>query len=251
MSVNPLRFVVGTYNLWNDKYWDSRKDSLRQFIVFHQPDILCLQELCLQGRDLLDQILPSHQRVEDPFEGWVREGNIYWNCTIFDLIAYGAEEIGHLEKWRRLFWVKLQPKCLDISPLLVTTAHYTWSGNKQERKDGINIRIIQSQNTIKVLNRLTTPQDPLLFMGDLNDNFLPLQILREAGLTDCFSALGRIPHVTRPTMPTLFHVPETLDWILHQGNLKPMNCDTVDFFLNNTAPSDHKPVLATYRFLDK
>ncbi|MGR6034496.1 MAG: endonuclease/exonuclease/phosphatase family protein [Candidatus Nitrosoglobus sp.] len=249
MSTSSFRFVVCTYNLWNDERWPDRKESLRQFIILHQPDILCLQELCLQSRDLLDQILETHQRVNDPFEGWTREGNIYWNRSLFDLVEYGAEEIGTLEQWRRLFWVRLQPQATDAPTLLVATAHYTWPGNSKERIDRINVRIAQALNTVEALDRLAAPTSALLFMGDLNDHYSPLQVLQEAGLTNCFTALGRTPQVTRPTIPTAVHTPEVVDWMLHRGPLQPMNCDIVDFFVGDVAPSDHKPLLVTYRLV--
>lgn len=245
----PFRFVACTYNLWKDKRWPERAAPLRQFMALHQPDILCVQELCPQSRDLLDQVLTTHQRVEDTFKGWETEGNIYWNQDLFNLIGYGAEEVGILEQWRRLFWVQLQPHDLEAPSLLVATAHYTWPGNHQEREDRINIRTLQARNTVEALNRLEATSAPLLFMGDLNDHYSPLKVLQQAGLTDCFTALGRIPQVTRPAFPTHVHTPEVVDWMLHWGPLQPMACDVADFFAGDIAPSDHKPLLATYRLL--
>ncbi|BAW80469.1 endonuclease/exonuclease/phosphatase [Candidatus Nitrosoglobus terrae] len=248
IPARSFRFVVCTYNLWNDERWADRQNPLRQFITLHQPDILCLQELCLQSRNLLDQTLENHQRVDDPFEGWKRQSNIYWNRSLFNLIEYGAEEVGILEQWRRLFWVRLQANVTDTTTLLVATAHYTWPGNSKERIDRINVRVEQALNTIKILNQLEKPTTALLFMGDFNDHYLPLQVLQKAGLTNCFTALGRNPQITRPVIPDAVHPPEVVDWILHRGSIQPMNCSTADFFLSgNIAPSDHKPLLATYR----
>ncbi|ADJ28871.1 endonuclease/exonuclease/phosphatase family protein [Nitrosococcus watsonii] len=245
---NSSRFVVCTYNLWQDERWPERQEPLRQFITLHRPDILCVQELCPQSQSLLDQTLPTHQRVDDPFEGWKRESNIYWNESLFYLLEYGAENIGILEQWRRLFWVRLQPQITGGPPLLVATAHYTWPGNHQERNDRVNVRVAQALNTVKMLRRLATQSSPLLFMGDLNDHYLPLKVLQEGGLTDCFTALGRIPQITRPAYPTYVHTPQVVDWVLHWGPLQPMTSDVVDFFVGDVAPSDHKPLLATYRW---
>lgn len=242
-----FRFVVCTYNLWKDERWPDRQQPLRQFITLHQPDILCVQELRSQSRALLDQALATHQRINDPFKGWTRESNIYWNPSLFEPLEHGTEEIGLLEQWRRLFWVRLRPKLTAGPPLLVATAHYTWPGNSKERRDGINVRIAQALNTVEALNRLADPSSPLLFMGDLNDHYLPLKVLQKAGLIHCFAALGRIPQVTRPAFPTDAHTPEVVDWMLHRGPLQPMTCDVVDFFVGDIAPSDHKPLLATYR----
>jgi endonuclease/exonuclease/phosphatase family metal-dependent hydrolase len=218
-------------------------------MALHRPDILCLQELCSQSRDLLDQVLENHQRVDDPFEGWIREGNIYWNRSLFELVEYGAEEVGILEQWRRLFWARLRPRTTDAPTFLVATAHYTWPGNNKELADRVNVRTAQALNTVDALDRLAAPPSPLLFMGDLNDHYSPLKVLQEAGLTNCFTALGRIPQVTRPTIPTAVHTPEAVDWMLHRGPLQPMTCDVVDFFVGDVAPSDHKPMLTTYRLM--
>jgi endonuclease/exonuclease/phosphatase family metal-dependent hydrolase len=246
----PIRFVACTYNLWKDHRWPEREQPLRQFMLLHQPDILCVQELCPPSRDLLDRVLTTHQRVDDPFEGWTTEGNIYWNQVLFKLVQYGAEELGMLERRRRLFWVQLQPRFADTPTLWITTAHYTWPGNSQERQDQINIRTTQAHNTVKALDQLTARSAPLLFMGDLNDYYSPLKVLREeAGLMDCFTALGRIPQITRPTFPTDAHTPAVIDWMLHRGPLQPMSCEVVDFFVGDVAPSDHKPLLTTYRLL--
>jgi endonuclease/exonuclease/phosphatase family metal-dependent hydrolase len=243
----PFRFVACTYNLWKDQRWPERERPLWQFMLLHQPDILCVQELCPQSRNLLDRVLETHQRVDDCFKGWATEGNIYWNQALFNLVEYGAEKIGILEQWRRLFWVQLQPRVADTPTVWVTTAHYTWPGNNQERQNQINVRTAQAYNTVEALDRLAARSAPLLFMGDLNDYYSPLKVLREAGLTDCFTALGRIPQVTRPTFPTDVHTPAVLDWMLHRGPLQPMTCEVVDFFVGDVAPSDHKPLLATYR----
>lgn len=243
----PFRFVACTYNLWKDERWAEREAPLRQFMALHQPDILCVQELCRPSRDLLDQALATHQRVRDSFAGWETEGNIYWNRSLFDLIAHGTEMIGLLEPQRRLFWVRLQPRAPGAAALLIATAHYTWPGNRQEQEDRVNVRVLQAQNTAQALQSLQEQSAPLLFTGDLNDHYAPLKVLRQAGLTDCFTALDRIPRITRPAHPAYFHTPEVVDWILHWGPLQPMTCDVADFFVNDIAPSDHKPLLVTYR----
>ena len=76
--------------------------------LYHLPDILCVQEFRPVTRDCVDDILVTHQRVEDPFEGWSQAGNIYWHRELFELVEYGVEDIGQLEKLRRLFWLRLR-----------------------------------------------------------------------------------------------------------------------------------------------
>ena len=244
----PIRFVVCTYNLWNDQRWSERREPLRKFLEYHRPDILCVQELHPVTRDLLDGVLETHQRVEDPFEGWLREGAIYWNGELFDLVEYGAEDIGLFKKLRRLFWVRLHFRGAGGQhTLFVSTAHYTWTGNELEKTEGINPRLSQAEKTVAALNRLAPSSEPLLFMGDLNDFMHPLRILREGGLTDSFEALGRYASPTWPATPIVQGAPELNDWILHRGPIRPMTSGVVDFYVGDWPPSDHKPITATYR----
>jgi hypothetical protein len=246
----PIRFVVCTYNLWNDERWPDRQEPLRRFLEYHVPDILCVQELRPVTCELVDAAMDRHQRVVDPFDGWLREGNIYWNTELFDLVEYGAEDIGMFEELRRLFWIRLHLQGTDEGrTLFVSTAHYTWPGNQVEKKGGSNPRVAQAKKTIEVLNNLVPQSEPLLFMGDLNDFYHPLRILREGGLIDSFSALGRYPSPTWPAVPIRQGTPEMDDWMLHRGPIRPMISAVVDFYVGDLPPSDHMPIITTYRFL--
>ena len=247
-----IRFVACTYNLWNDQRWPDRQEALKQFLEYHLPDILCVQELRPVTSDFVDGVLTGHQRIEDPFEGWHREGNIYWNKGMFELVEYGAEDIGMLEELRRLFWVRLRFRGADDTPtLFVATAHYTRMGHEVELRDGKNLRIPQARKTVEVLKALVPRDEALLFMGDLNDYWNPIDVLREGGLTDSFAALGRYAAPTWPAAPIAQGPPGSIDWIFHRGPIRPMTCDIADFFVGDLPPSDHKPVLATYRYLDE
>ncbi len=55
------------------------------------------------------------------------EGNIYYNTNLFDMVGFGAEEIGMKDKGyvRKLFWVKLRVKSSGHR-LFVSTVHFTW-----------------------------------------------------------------------------------------------------------------------------
>ncbi len=162
----PIRFVACTYNLWNTQRWPDRQAALNKFLELHLPDLLCVQELRPETQSFLDTVLKIHQRVTDSFEGWSNEGNIYWHSDLFELVEHGAEDIGMLETSRRLFWVRLRLlNTEEDQTLFVSTAHYTWYGNELERTKGINPRLEQARNTIKTLNKLVPPPEPLLFMA--------------------------------------------------------------------------------------
>jgi len=243
----PVRFVVCTLNLWAENRWPERQESLQQFLELHLPDILCVQELRPGTRDFIDAVLPTHQRVEDPFEGWLREGNIYWNRALFDLVEYGAEDIGIMEELRRLFWARLRVRPGNGPTIFVSTAHYTWAGNARERETGCNPRVAQARNTIAALSKLVPPEEALLFMGDLNDSRHPVYVLREGGLTSSFEALCQPPKPTCPALVGAVWPASVLDWMLHRGPISPMVSEVADFYVQGIPPSDHRPVLTTYR----
>jgi endonuclease/exonuclease/phosphatase family metal-dependent hydrolase len=244
----PVRFVVCSYNIWTNTRWPERKEALQSFVRYHMPDILCLQELQADSKKALDEeLLVTHQRVEDAFEGWTCEGNIYWNTTFFELVEYGAEQIGILEKFRRLFWVRLKLKDDSGRTIFVSTAHYTYQGHPVELETNQNSRVPQAHKTVEFLASAIKENEPGLFMGDLNDHYNPIRILEASGLVNCFRGLGHVPRFTHPATPTTVKgSPTTLDWMFHRGPLRLMNSEVVDFFEGDLAPSDHKPIIATY-----
>lgn len=249
MSTFPVRFTVCTYNIWTSTRWPERRQALQRFAQHTLPDILCLQELIADSRAALDEVLfATHQRVDDPFEGWTREGNLYWNTNLFEIVEHGAEQIGIWEEFRRMFWARLRVKDGSNRTILVATAHFTWSGNPIELETTNNVRVPQSRAAVEALNRLQQPDEPQLFMGDLNDAGRPIAILREGGFTDCFNGMGRYSVATYPATPTANGPQQTIDWLMHRGALRPMSAGVIDFYDGDLAPSDHKPVLATYGF---
>jgi endonuclease/exonuclease/phosphatase family metal-dependent hydrolase len=246
MSPHPHRFTVCSFNLWEESRKDQRRKPLSQFLDLHRPDILCVQELRPWSRDLIDGVLKDHERVDDPFEGWLAEGNIWWNRGLFTRAGHGAEDTGIHEKLRKLFWVRLALKAAPGQTLVVSTSHYTWNGNPMEASEGLNPRPAMARRTLEKLKEVAPEPEPVMFMGDLNDDNHPIRILREGGLKDVPSALGRSPRTTFPAEPAYNHPPEVLDWILFRGPLRPMAWDVVDFHVDQTPPSDHKPVIATF-----
>ena len=100
----PARFSIVTYNLWGVERWLEREPAVRLFCELYRPDVLCVQELTPGTRLVIDDALPGHIRVEDSFGGWATESNIWWNITLFEVLAYGAEEVGivRYERGRRI-----------------------------------------------------------------------------------------------------------------------------------------------------
>lgn len=247
--MHPFTFLACTYNLWGTERWDERVRPLERFLTINQPDVLCVQELTPDSRALIERTLPSIRSVDDPLPGWTQEGNIFWNSKLFDLVGYGAQDVGMIEEPRRLWWVRLTNEA--GRKIVVANAHFSWTGNVRELADRVNVRTGQAEAAAAALDRLVNDDEPLLLMGDFNDYIHPLRVLRMAGFEDSFMALGREAVATYPAMPFAQAPPELLDWMMHRGPIRPTLSSVVDFHVAERAPSDHKPILTTYALLDR
>ena len=243
----PFTFIAHTYNLWGTTRWPERRLCLERFFRLHRPDVLCVQELTPEASNLIAVALPAMSRVDDPFEGWAQEGNIFWDSDLFEAEEHGTADIGILVSARRLFWVRLRIKSAG-STVLVANAHFDWFGNSRELTQRINVRVEQAERTVAALDDLARDDEPVLFMGDLNDDWHPLAVLREAGFADSFTALGCSPQPTHPALPIAAECPpRTYDWMLHRGPLRPLLTAVIDAYFGDLPGSDHKPVATTYR----
>jgi endonuclease/exonuclease/phosphatase family metal-dependent hydrolase len=242
-----FRFTVCTYNIWTNTRWAERRYPLQQFATLNRPDLLCLQEVTAESLQALDEVLLStHQRVQDDFAGWTCEGNLYWRSDMFELVEHGAEQIGIIEQFRRLFWARLALKDGSGRTILVGTMHLTYSLHPQTLADEKYARIAQAKATLAAMNTLAKDDEPQLLMGDFNDQSAVIKILMEGDFRDCFSQLGRQTSITHPAHPA-WGAGSTIDWLMSRGNtIAPLTADVINFFVNDMPPSDHKPLMATY-----
>lgn len=239
------RFVATTYNLWQRTRWDDRKRALESYLMLARPDILCVQEIRPESQTLLDVTLDGHARVEDDFVGWNEEGNIYYSKELFVAVEHGAEWVGQKSPNRRLFWVRLKHRYSSRS-ILVATIHLTYQGTTLERTEGVSPRLEEIQGSIGRLESLAKDEEPVLFMGDLNDAVNVIRHLRDAGFVDSFTSSGSPLAPTHPVRPTAEGVPQTIDWQFHKGPVRSLGSYVGEYFLEDIAPSDHRPVTTTY-----
>lgn len=247
------RFTAMTVNLWNTQRWPEREPPLRA-LLRRSPDLLCVQELRPALRTVIDAALPHHARVEDPFPGWIREGNVWWDARRFEALAHGAADHGAVEEHRRLFWVRLRHLAAGRE-VVVATVHLTWTGGTDEPTTGMSPRPAQAQGVVAALAALAG-DGPCLLMGDLNDPVVPVWALRAAGFDDAWAALGVQPAPTYPAFPLdgsgsrrpPLLPASTLDWQFHRGPLRPVMTEVVDQPWRGIAPSDHRPVMTLYEF---
>jgi len=241
---------IVTYNLWGLERWPEREPALRQFCELIRPDVLCTQELKPETRAVLDAALPGHARVDDAFQGWSTESNIWWDGSLFELVAYGAEDVG-IARYpeRRLFWARLKVADRDRT-VLVATVHFTDQGTAEELGEGRTTRVAETNATVRALGTLVGDGEPAVLTGDFNDALLPLGRLFRAGFRSCFGALGQLPP---PTMPAGifrfgpgFASSFVLDWIVANRHARPVSASSPHVYADHVPPSDHWPVQAVY-----
>jgi endonuclease/exonuclease/phosphatase family metal-dependent hydrolase len=251
----PTRISLVTYNLWRTDRWPEREPALRLFFERYRPDIVCVQELTAETQETLDDVLPSHTRIDDPFTGWTTEGNIWWNTEFLQLVEYGAEAFG-IEAYpdRRLFWVRLQ--VIDQpTTFFVGDIHFSDAGLPAELLEGRNTRVDEAKAVIGSLGGLVRDAEPAFLLGDFNDSLGPLTHLFLAGYESPWARLHQLPPPTMPAYPDRllgygFASSFVLDWIVATRNARPLSVSSPHVYADNIPPSDHWPVHAIYELAE-
>lgn len=246
----PVRFSVATYNLWGTERWPERAPALASFCDRYRPDVLCVQELTPVTQAFLDDQLPGHTRVADPFEGWTVEGNVWWRDDLFEAVTVGAEDVGiAASALRRLFWARLRPRGHDRT-VVVSTVHLTDAAG-DELRTGVTPRVRETEAVVAAMRRILTDDEPALVTGDLNDALLPVAALYAAGYVSCFGALGELPPTTMPSSFSRFGVSDfttafVYDWIVANRHARALAASSPHVYVDEIPPSDHWPVHAVY-----
>lgn len=253
MTLTHTTFVAQTHNLWGDHAAEQRRASLQALYRTRAPDLLGTQEQRPWSRQLIDDAMPTHDRVQDDFAGWARQSCLWWRRDLFDYVDHGADDVGILAADARLFWVRLDTA---DGPLLVSTAHLTWPGHPVERETGVNQRTPQASAVVGRLAELAG-DTACIFAVDINDIGPANWEFGNGGFTDSFSALNRHAPPTHPVVPSGFEEVvgtrlsplasprKAIDWLFLRGPVAARASEVVEFFHRGIAPSDHHPVAAT------
>ena len=211
-----------------------------------------MQELQRPTQEFLDRVLRGYGRVHDPLPGWTNESNIYWNESVLGEVEHGAEEVGHVEPERRMFWGRLQIKC-SRKAVFVATAHLTSPRHSDEGETGVSPRVRQLARIADELTQRVREGEPAFFMGDMNDAWHPQRILARAGFVSCFAALGMQSPPTFQCYPTANVQPgertitEAIDLIVANKHARAIAASVPQCYAEDLAPSDHWPVQAIYQ----
>jgi endonuclease/exonuclease/phosphatase family metal-dependent hydrolase len=250
--VIPTRLSFMTCNIWQTERWPARAPALERLVTLFAPDVFCVQELQPPTQEFLDRVLSAHARVQDPLPGWTSESNIYWNDAAFEELGHGAEDVGHIEPERRMFWARLRIKSLQKS-IFIATAHLTSPGSSGESETGVSPRVRQLNRIAAELKRQVREGEPAFFMGDMNDAWHPQHILMRAGYVSCFAALGMQSPPTFKCYPTAGVQPgeqtvtEAIDLIVANQHARAVAASVPQCYADDLAPSDHWPVQAIYQ----
>lgn len=252
----PTTFTTMTANLWGDHHGPERRDAISGLLTVRPPDLLATQELRAWSRDAVDATLPGHHRVEDEFDGWEHQSNLWWASDLFEEIEHGADDVGILDRDARLFWVRLRVVDGSDRRLVLATAHLTWPGHEVERGNGVNLRTGQAGRVVARLGELAG-DGAVVFTTDINDIGGPNWVFGNAGYLDSFSALNRHSPPTHPVWPDPFaevvgtrrsplaSPSKAIDWIFLRGGVRSRASEVVEYFQRGIAPSDHHQVVAT------
>lgn len=101
-------------------------------------------------------------------------------------------------------------------------------------------------NTVRVLESLALADEPVIFVGDLNESGAAIDVLRSGGLRDYAETTGAPLVHTHPSDPSMGAWRSILDWQFHRGPIQVVAGEVVDFIHEGIVPSDHKPVAVTY-----
>mmetsp|Transcript_71201 Transcript_71201/g.125252 ORF Transcript_71201/g.125252 Transcript_71201/m.125252 type:complete len:303 (-) Transcript_71201:420-1328(-) len=254
---------VATWNVWkisgSPAFWPERRPALVECVQQVDADVLMLQE---SHHAILEAIMaakPKYLHVVDSFKGWGSEGQILWDCSKWEEVEHGAEDVGLYPADRRLFWCRLR-SCCTKRTILVATAHLTWCGHNKEITSSANVRKIQARAiALQLRDNLCRPQEPAFFGGDLNEGFWPRKLLNCAGFMDCFLQLDLAVPVTHPACPSGCPQEDmldaaTLDWLTSNVYAEAKEACAVDmprYGDQQLQASDHNPVVATYCLLDQ
>jgi exonuclease III len=210
------RISVMTFNLWGNEYLTERSENLCKMLMTIHPDLLMLQEVTTENLLLVQKSLPTHHHIGTKEslgdEGRLLDNNIFWDNSIFHSLESGFMSFNHPEYSQRgLHWVRLAFHENEQNQFIIATTHFPWVGSREEISSGVNQRIQCSKLVLSFINSIRKSGEPVIFGGDLNDDFHPLRILcgdnqqdnpSNISLRDVFEILDLPPQITHPVRPS-------------------------------------------------
>jgi endonuclease/exonuclease/phosphatase family metal-dependent hydrolase len=236
--------------------WEHRKDLLVETIRMYSPDLLGTQEIFARQAAYIRDGLRHYQSFGRGRFGDNRDkhNTIFYDSRRFTLVKNGdlwfsrTPEVPGSADWgiprpRIVTWGRLQQS--EGPELLILNTHLPYGPDAEEA------RRCSAQVVLQAIAEL--PSDlPLFLTGDFNapaDG--EIYVMLTAGLDDAWKTAVNIigPECTLNGFGRVSarFATKRIDWILHRNAGQTMEVETVTHSVNGLYPSDHYPVVATFR----
>ena len=260
-----LKFASPTF----EPSWEIRRDMQIDMIRKYDPDIIGTQEGLKEQIDYLAEHLPEYVVVGEGRKGGdddehmavfykrekfrLRELQSFQLSKTPEIIGSGPDVNPRMVSWVRLAMIDIPPEGKagrypqdyrgqweNTQEFYVFNTHY-FNGRKDTLARLNASKLIQER--ISELNRFGewTEERPVFLMGDFNcrPGSPPYNVLVGEGES------------SDPDLLKNTYVDEKeIDWILYKGAVKVLKYEEVDYNVEGTYPSDHKPIYVEVEILD-
>jgi len=273
-KINGKTIKVMTYNL---KFasptfkppWEVRRDMQVDLFKKYSPDIIGTQEGLKEQIDYLMDHLPEYMVIGEGRKGGdddehmaiffkrdrfrLREMGSFQLSETPDVLGSGPTNNPRMVTWARFAFIN-RPDDGESSPypmdyrdhwkntleFYVFNTHYFTRGHDKAKLNSSKL-IMERINEIDNFGEWTKNR-PVFLLGDFNS--------RPGG--DVYKTFIGDENSNNPSLlKDSMEGGKGIDWILYKGNAKVLSYENVNYNVDGVYPSDHKPILVEFMFLDK
>jgi len=260
-----LKFASPTFK----PSWEVRREMQIDLIRKYDPDIIGTQEGLKEQIDYLIDHLPEYIAVGEGRQGGDDDEHmaIFFKRDIFrlrelqsfqlsetpEIIGSGPEVNPRMVTWARLAMRNIPPEGKEgrypqdyrdhweyTQEFYVFNTHYFNGRRDSLARLNASKLILERVNTLNRFGAWTADR-PVFLMGDFNcrPGSAPYKVL--VGEKD-----SNDPNLLKNS----FEDPKKIDWILYKGAMNILKYEDVDYNVDGTYPSDHKPIYVEVELLN-
>lgn len=260
-----LKFASPTFK----PSWEIRRDMQVDLFKKYSPDIIGTQEGLKEQIDYLADHLPEYVIIGEGRKGGdddehmaiffkrdkfrLREMGSFQLSETPDVLGSGPDINPRLVTWARLAVIN-RPENGESSPypmdyrghwentleFYVFNTHFFTRGHDKAKLNSSKL-IMERINELDNFGKWTKNR-PIFLMGDFNSR--PGGAVYKIFIGDENS---NNPSLLKDSMEG----GKGIDWILYKGNVKVLSYENVNYNVDGTYPSDHKPIFVKFVFIDK
>jgi endonuclease/exonuclease/phosphatase family metal-dependent hydrolase len=261
-----LKFASPTFK----PAWSVRRDWQVDLINQYEPDIIGTQEGLKEQIDFLMDQLSDYVVIGEGRKGGdddehmaiffrrdrfrLREMGSFQLSETPEVLGSGPEVNPRIVTWARLAFIN-KPTEGQASPYPIdyrghwenTQEFYIFNTHFFTSRSGYKLAKLNSakliMQRINAFNRFGewTKERPVILMGDFN---------AQPGGSVYRIFVGDDKSDDPLLLKDSIKGGRGIDWILYRGNMDVLRYEKVDYTVNGAYPSDHKPVIAKFHFLD-